>query len=836
MEIVFLGGTKEVGASSVLIKTEKKNILIDAGIKVNEDGKEALPDLSILENLRKEVQTLDAIIISHAHLDHCGALPVVNRNFPETRIYCTVPTKALMQVMLNDALKVAIATSGLTLYDEEDIDRTIRNTTAVPYEETYSLTDDVSFVLLNAGHVLGAAGILIQSNEGTVLYTGDYTIFQQRTIEGQKMTEFLKDGVNIVITEGTYGGSTHHKRRDEIKKMIDVIEDTIEKGGKVLIPAFALGRAQEVILAVKDRKNKNYPVYVDGMIRTVNSIYKSHSNYLTRHCYNEIKKTGSLFYTQEIIEVENEKDREKIMQSSEPYVIIASSGMLAGGLSPVYAEKIINDEKNAIIIVGYQDEESPGRQLLNLAEKSSTSRKIVLNGTEQEVKCRVEKAQLSAHSDKNDIIFFLESIPADYIYLMHGEEEALKKLYESLKTNEKIKAHIEIAERGKPYTHSIPPAVVKKYELTNITADISLNKSSADEVDTELLWKHLIEHKRGGTSITSGDMLALWYSPEVRAYLTEKEKSTFLNVISKDEQHFEVSYDKKWIYIKTEEEAAPQIMDQYTAGEFIKERLKNYDIREPSFNLVERKIILRFKTLKHINEVKPLIPEFEKATLWKVEISNEPDWNYVTNFVKDKFIEEGIAVSKNPSPAGSKLIVHLENEDEIEKAEKLAHILSNETGIEIAVKTKASSSIKSLSFKDRARPDQITRLVDQLINSRIDDPSFKAKPSMYQNEFKVVLGFVAPEYAERFKKEIEELREKTGWEVEVSPNYKSNILIAELIKTAESLDVKGIKAGFYGTYVEARVPAEYYNNEEILEEIKNRFKEKTGVEVVFQKL
>lgn len=835
MEIVFLGGTKEVGASSVLIKAGTKNILIDAGIKVNEDGKEALPDFSILENLQKEGQTLDAVIISHAHLDHCGALPLVNRMFPETRIYCTVPSKALMQVMLNDALKVARATSGLTFYDEEDIDRTIRNTAAVPYEETYPLGDSVSFVLFSAGHVLGAAGILIQSDEGTVLYTGDYTVFQQRTIEGQKMTEFLKDGVNIIITEGTYGGSTHQRRSDEIKKMIDVIEDTIEKGGKVLIPAFALGRAQEVILAIKDRKNKKYPVYIDGMIKTVNSIYKNHSSYLTYRCYSEIRKTGSLFYTQEIVEVENEKDREKIMKSSDPYVVIASSGMLTGGLSPFYAEKIVDDEKNTIIIVGYQDEESPGRQLLNLAEKNSQNRKIVLNGIEKEVKCRVEKAQLSAHSDKNDIIFFLESIPADYIYLMHGEEEALKELYESLKLDKKIKAHIEIAEKYHPYIHNLPPAVVKKYELTGTVKDISLNKSSTDRIDTELLWKHLIEHKRGGTSITAGDMLALWYSPDTRAYLTEKEKSAFLNVISKDEQHFEISYDRKWIYIKTEEEAAPQMMDQHTAGEFIKERLKNYDIREPGFNLTEGTIILRFKTLKYINEVKDLIPELEKATRWKIEISNEPEWNYVINLVKDRFIEAGIGISRNPSTAGGRLIVQLDSESEIKKAEKLAHMLSKETGIGIEVKARSSNGFKVLSFKNRARPDQVTKMVDQLINSRIADPGFKAKASMYQNEFKVVLGFVAPEYAEKFKKEIEELREKTGWEVEISPNYKSNILITELIKTAESLGIKGIKAGFYGTYVEAKVPAEYYD-EKVLEEIKNRFREKTSVEAVFRKL
>ncbi|MGH2331192.1 MBL fold metallo-hydrolase [Thermoanaerobacter mathranii] len=839
MEITFLGAAKEVGASSVLIKTAGRNILLDAGIKVNEDGAEALPDLSILEKLQKNGEVLDAVIISHAHLDHCGALPVVNRMFPETKIYCTPSTKALMQVMLDDALKVARTTSGLTFYSEEDIDRTLSNTVTAAYGTSQSLAENVGFVLLRAGHVLGAAGILIQSDEGTVLYTGDYTLFSQRTIEGQDITRFLKNGVNIIITEGTYGSRIHEKRSDEINKMIEVIENTVEKGGKVLIPAFALGRAQEVILAIKDRKDKKYPVYVDGMVKKVNSIYRSYSNYLTRQCYNEIKKTGSLFYTQEIIEVEKEKDREKVMNSSEPYVVIASSGMLTGGLSPVYAEKIIDDKKNAIIIVGYQDEESPGRKLLELAENNKANKKIILNGIEREVKCRVEKAQLSAHSDKNDIIFFLESIPADYIYLVHGDEESLTELYNSLRNNQRITAHIEIAERNKTYTHNLPPVSVKKYNLTAGISNISLNKSTADTIDTEFLWKHLIEHGKGGTDITAGDILAVWYSKEAIDSLTEKEKTAFLNIISKDEQHFTVSFDKTQVYIKTEEEAAPQMMDQAAAREFLMGKLKEYDIKTVSFIEVEKKAVLKFKTLKHVNEVKQLIPELEKSTLWEIEISDIPDWDYITNFIKDKFIEEGITLSRNPSISGNRLIVKLEEKYKTEKAEELAEILSNETGIEIVIDAKNCENIKPFSSirnaEGRARPDQITKLVDELINSKIADQDFKVKASMYQDECRIVLGFVAPEYAERFRNEIEELQEKTKWQVEVSPNYKTNILIREVVKIAESFDIKEIKAGFKGTYAEVKIPAAYYDEGKI-EKIRKQFKEKTGVEVVFRKV
>lgn len=838
MEITFLGGAKEVGASSVLVKTAGKNILIDAGIKVNEDGTEALPDLSILERLREEEQELDAVIISHAHLDHCGALPVVNRIFPNTRIYCTLPTKTIMQVMLEDALKVARATTGLVFYEEEDIDRVIRSTATVPYESSYSIDDNVSFVLLQAGHVLGAAGILIQSSEGTLLYTGDFTVTEQRTIEEQKMTAFLKDGVNIIISEGTYGGKTQHNREKEIEKLIKAIEETVENGGRVLIPAFALGRAQEVLLAIKDRKKKGYNVYADGLIRTINTIYENHNNYLTKRSYRESRKSSGLFYTDEIVEVKDKKQREKLMDEKGPYVIVASSGMLTGGLSPVYAEKIIDDKKSSIIIVGYQDEESPGRQLLNLAENKNSDRKITLNGIEKEVKCRIEKAQLSAHASGKDIVLFLESIPADHIYLVHGEEEALTELAEELKKSSRIKAHIEIAEKNKTYSHKIPPANIKKYSFAPHTEKFSLNRGVEDEINTELLWKHLVEHGFTETEITTGDLMTIWYGTENLKNITERDKTAFLRAVAEDKQHFEISYDKTQVYIKAEDKAAPQRMDQASAREFLKEKLGKYDFKTASFIESEGKAVLILNTFKYINKIKEMLPELEEKILWKIEIRPTPDWMHVKALIKNKFAEEKIQLLGEPSDAGDKIIVRVEEDEEIiRKAEKLAEELSIETGIKVLLDNKSSWIQKGFpkSIK-RAKPHEIKPLVDKIINSKISHPDFRAKPGMDQNNFIITLKFVTPQYGERFKKEIEVLKRESGWEVKIHPHSRTDIIIPFTEKILKNHNIERTDVSWHGTYIKVKIPAEFLENEELKKKIEEELTNLFASKVVFEAL
>jgi Cft2 family RNA processing exonuclease len=835
MEITFLGGAKEVGASCSIVKIQGRNIMIDAGIKVNEEGTESLPDISYIENLQKEGKAIDAIIITHAHLDHCGALPVISRIFPETRIYCTPPTKAIMQVMLEDALKVARATSGLTFYDESDIDRAMHNTVTIAYESTYPIAGEIEIVLLNAGHVLGAAGVLLQSEEGTLLYTGDYTTFKQRTIDAQSMTAFLKEGVNVVITETTYGERIHPQRRDEINQMISIIEETIEKGGKVLIPAFALGRAQEVILAIKDRKKKGYKVYVDGLIKKVNSIYKGYNNYLTRQCYKEIKATGTLFYTDEIIEIKNEEERKKVMEGNEPCVIIASSGMLTGGLSPLYAEKLIGSEKNAIIIVGYQDEESPGRKLLDLTEKTEGERVIEVHGIKRQVKCKVEKCQLSAHADKIGIRSFLESIGADYILLVHGDESAVKNMYEEIKGNSRITAYTEIAEKGKPYVFKLPEGVRKKYVLEGKAAEISLNKDINEKIDLDLLWEHLINHDKGGTYITTGDLIVIWYGVENTKNLTEEEKRKLFNMLYNNDHYVTNFYDRSTVYIKSkeeyEEEKMPKKMEQNAARKLIEEKIGRYGMYKVGFE--NDKIVLYFHTPKYAEKCIKDIEELKRETLWGIEVSGTTNWAYISKMIVNKLMEAGIELLKNPSYKGGCVLVKLkENEEKIKEAEKIIKDIENETGLAIRIEGVRNQAKEKEEPAKRIRLEQnyARKMIDEKINGEIGDANYKTKISMYSDEGRIVLSFVSPEYGRQYKDVIKELEKQTGWDIEINESYRQNVLIDEARKMLIKRGISKPKVSFYSNCVEIRTVKGEISEEEKIK-IKKEYEEKTGVKI-----
>ncbi|MGB9812448.1 MAG: MBL fold metallo-hydrolase [Thermovenabulum sp.] len=838
MEVIFLGGAKEVGASCSVIKIKDKNIMIDAGIKVNEEGTESLPDISYLDNLRKEGKNLDAIIITHAHLDHCGALPAINKIFPEARIYCTPPTKAIMQVMLEDALKVARATTGLAFYDESDIDRTINSTITIGYETTYPIADGISMVLLNAGHVLGAAGVLLQSDEGTLLYTGDYTTFGQRTIEGQSMTAFLDEGVNVVISEATYGERMHPKRRDEIAKMMSIIEETIKDGGRVLIPAFALGRAQEVILAIKDNKKKGYKVYVDGLIRRINGIYKNMSNYLTKRCYKEIDKTGTLFYTDEIVEVESDEERKKILESNEPCVIIASSGMLTGGLSPIYAERLIGDKKNAIIIVGYQDEESPGRKLLELAEKPEDEREIELNGIKRKVKCRVEKCQLSAHADRLGIINFLESIESDYILLVHGDGNALESLYGDIKTNSKIAAVTQIAERGKPYQYNLPQGIRKRYSLEEKALEIALNKNREEEIDPDLLWEHLINNGKGGTNITIGDLMAVWYGIENKKGLTEEERNKFINLIRTNDR-YKVNPYQSTVYIKSreeyEEEKRSVKMEQNAARELIEDKIGNYGLYKIGFE--NEKIVLYFHTPKYAEKCKKEIEELKKETQWEIEVSNNINTAYISEMIVRRLLKAGIELAKGPSFKGSYILVKLQEGESEEEAKKVIEDIARETGLDIRIDGIKEQREENENTPKRARLEQnyARKIIDDRINKEIRDANYKVKIGMYPDEGRMVLSFVSPEYGRRYEKTIRELEQQTGWDIEIAETYRQNVLIDEARKMLIERGITKPRVSFCSNYTEIRV-AKGELQEKDKETIKREYEEKTGVRIEIKEL
>ena len=425
IKLTFLGGAGSIGASSTLVQVGDTSVLVDCGVRFTKLN--PLPDLDALTNTQ-----LDGILVTHAHSDHTGGLPVVHSAYPQTPIYMTPPTSDLVRILQRDALKIMNSEekeSEVPLFSEKHVDEMLENIIPVHFYEKKSI-GEIDFTIYPASHIIGAGMIHIETPYGNILFTGDYSVTPQKTVPGLEVPDIH---VDILITESTYGNRMHSDRKASENKLVQTVSEVIENGGKVLIPAFAIGRAQEVLTilkqAIANQKLSSVPVYVDGMVRQVCNIYGDHPRYTTPYIAKQSRK-GHAFYNKNVTSV-LAKSRKDIL-SGGPCVIVSSSGMLTGGPSAYYAEHLSNDEKNAIVITGYQDEESPGRALLSLLDADNKDKSIAINGRETTISCQIKSYSLSAHADRLQIVSLIDRLNPKTVVLVHGDDEAKKSLDLSL--------------------------------------------------------------------------------------------------------------------------------------------------------------------------------------------------------------------------------------------------------------------------------------------------------------------------------------------------------------------------------------------------------------------
>jgi Cft2 family RNA processing exonuclease len=424
MEITVLGGGSEIGASCLHIQMDETSLIIDAGMRMH--GENVLPMLGLLEDLSKP----DAILVTHAHADHIGALPVLHALYPDVIVYATPPTADLMQIMMKDSFKILTEQSclmeSLMPYTAEQMATFLQHINRLPANGMLNI-GGLKVMAYRAGHIVGAVMFLIESADESLLVTGDISFSGARTIPGAKVPQHIKP--DVVVMESTYGNRLHTDRHTEEKRLAENVAATIEAGGFALVPAFALGRAQEVLLILQDYMDRgliaSFPIYVDGLVTPISQIYRSYPHYLKGPVAHRIRKNGDAFLTAGRCIAVKPEDRKEIV-NGKPACIVASSGMLTGGASAWYAQQLVTDKKNAVFITGYQDEESPGRKLLALADGTESTMDI--NGTSYQVNCRVDKFGLSAHADANEMTRFIETLDPTYTLLVHGDEEARTSL------------------------------------------------------------------------------------------------------------------------------------------------------------------------------------------------------------------------------------------------------------------------------------------------------------------------------------------------------------------------------------------------------------------------
>jgi len=430
IRLTFLGGAREVGRSCTLVETPQSNLLIDCGIKAGVYNEHGFPVLSTKEF---DLSAIDAIIISHAHLDHVGFLPYLYELGLDAPIYMTEPTLDIYTLLITDFIEVMQKNAVNPLFTAKGLRESIKRVITLEYNEVTDITNDVKLTFQNAGHIIGSALVHLHIGEGlhNIVYALDQK-FDKSTLLDPAFKDFKR--VETLIIESTYGAKedVFPKRREVEKELVDYINQVMKNNGIALIPSFAVERAQD-IMAILARENFEYPVFVDGMIWDATSIYTVYPEYLGKHGRKLVRE--KVFNKDIFKRVSTRSEREKVIEE-RPSVIISTSGMLTGGPAVEYFKKLCEDERNALVFVGFQAQGTLGRKILDGAKEVQLEEDGKLKTFKVNMQIKYLKG-LSGHSDRRQLIAYVNNLPSKpkRIFVVHGEESkaiSLANTYQKL--------------------------------------------------------------------------------------------------------------------------------------------------------------------------------------------------------------------------------------------------------------------------------------------------------------------------------------------------------------------------------------------------------------------
>ncbi|KFP57099.1 Integrator complex subunit 11 [Cathartes aura] len=424
IKVTPLGAGQDVGRSCILVSIAGKNVMLDCGMHMGYNDDRRFPDFSYITQNGRLTDFLDCVIISHFHLDHCGALPYFSEMVGyDGPIYMTHPTKAICPILLEDYRKITVDKKGETnFFTSQMIKDCMKKVVAVHLHQTVQVDEELEIKAYYAGHVLGAAMFQIKVGCESVVYTGDYNMTPDRHLGAAWIDKCRPD---LLISESTYATTIRDSKRCRERDFLKKVHETVERGGKVLIPVFALGRAQELCILLEtfwERMNLKAPIYFStGLTEKANHYYKLFITWTNQ----KIRKT---FVQRNMFEFKHIKAFDRAFADNPgPMVVFATPGMLHAGQSLQIFRKWAGNEKNMVIMPGYCVQGTVGHKIL------SGQRKLEMEGRQiLEVKMQVEYMSFSAHADAKGIMQLIRQAEPRNVLLVHGEAKKMEFLKQKI--------------------------------------------------------------------------------------------------------------------------------------------------------------------------------------------------------------------------------------------------------------------------------------------------------------------------------------------------------------------------------------------------------------------
>ncbi len=417
IRVTALGGFREVGRSCILLQTPQTRVLMDCGFATGSNLSKPFPYLDVSEF---NIQSLDAVVLSHAHSDHSGVIPFLYEFGFRGPLYCTRPTRDLAALLQLDYIQICHRENRKPFYTSKGIEEMIKHCITLDYGEVSDIAPDMRLTLQNAGHLLGSSVVHLHIGDGlyNLLYTGDVKFESTRMFEPTS-NDFTR--VEAVIIESTYGNEdSHHQPRNEAERiLIESIKKCLERGGKAIIPTFAVGRGQDVISILTD-SNIDTQMYLDGMVWDATAIHTAYPEFMSRYMQTRIlHRSNNPFLDPRLKGIGSQKERLQVLESTEPCVILTTSGMLQGGPIMQYLKELSAEPKNMLIFVGYQAEGTPGRRIQKGWKQIQFE-----DGKAIELNLEIVTVEgLSGHSDFRELVNYISSLSnkPKKIMVNHGD-------------------------------------------------------------------------------------------------------------------------------------------------------------------------------------------------------------------------------------------------------------------------------------------------------------------------------------------------------------------------------------------------------------------------------